>query len=79
MPNYSVPEKALNARRHLPDRPAVKADHVLPRARSKVATVMREFKHGTLHSGSGHLVKDRDQAIAIALSEAGLSKRSKKV
>jgi len=36
--------------------------------------VMSEFKHGTLKSGSGHKVEDRDQAIAIAMSEAGMSK-----
>jgi hypothetical protein len=33
--------------------------------------VMHEFKHGELHSGSskGPVVKDRKQAVAIALSE----------
>jgi hypothetical protein len=33
---------------------------------------MHEFKHGTLHSGSksGPKVKDRKQAVAIAMSEA---------
>lgn len=43
----------------------------------KVAKVMREYKEGELHSGSkkGPKVKSRDQAIAIALSEA---KRAKK-
>lgn len=42
----------------------------------KVQRAMHEFKHGELHSGSkqGPLVKNRKQAIAIALSEA----RSKK-
>jgi len=45
--------------------------------RAKVAKVMREFKEGKLRSGSkrGPVVKDRDQAIAIALSEAGMSKK----
>lgn len=39
---------------------------------AKVGKVMHEFKEGELHSGSkkGPIVKDRDQAIAIALSEA---------
>lgn len=38
----------------------------------KVEKVMREFKHGALHSGSkkGPVVKSRQQAIAIGLSEA---------
>lgn len=38
----------------------------------KVHRVMHEYKHGNLHSGSkkGPIVTDRQQAIAIALSEA---------
>lgn len=40
------------------------------RPSEKAHVVMREFKRGTLHSGSGQIVKDRKQAIAIALSEA---------
>lgn len=44
------------------------------KAQQKVAKVMREFKQGTLYSSSGQKVTDRKQAIAIALSEAGLSK-----
>ena len=38
--------------------------------RSKVGTVMGEYKRGTLRSGSGGKVKKRKQAIAIALNEA---------
>ncbi len=42
----------------------------------KVAKVMREYKAGKLHSGKGGpVVKDKDQAVAIALSEAGMSKK----
>jgi len=39
---------------------------------AKVEKVMKEYKEGTLHSGSkkGPKVKSRKQAIAIALSEA---------
>jgi hypothetical protein len=45
--------------------------------KAKVAKVMREFKSGTLHSGKdpkgpkkAPVVKNRKQAIAIALSSA---------
>ncbi|MEO0215664.1 MAG: DUF6496 domain-containing protein [candidate division WOR-3 bacterium] len=44
------------------------------KGQAKVHVVMREFAKGRLHSSSGKLVKSRKQAIAIALSEAGLSK-----
>jgi hypothetical protein len=40
------------------------------KGKSKIAKVMREKKHGTLKSGSGHKVTSRKQAVAIALSEA---------
>jgi len=37
----------------------------------KVGKVMHEFDKGELHSGKGgKVVKSRDQAIAIAMSEA---------
>jgi hypothetical protein len=39
-----------------------------------VERVLHEFKHGELRSGtSGPKVKNRKQAVAIALSEAGAS------
>jgi hypothetical protein len=43
-----------------------------PAAREKVHTVMHEFKHGELHSGSkqGPQVRKKKQAIAIALNQA---------
>ncbi len=45
----------------------------------KVSKVMKEFKAGSLHSGkSGKVVKSPKQAIAIALSEAGMAKKKGK-
>ena len=38
---------------------------------------LHKFKHGTLKSSSGEKVTDRKQAIAIALSEAGRSNKTK--
>ena len=46
---------------------------------AKVKKVMKEFKQGKLKSGgSGKKVKNRKQAIAIALSEAGVSRKKRK-
>jgi hypothetical protein len=43
---------------------------------AKVGKVMGEYKEGTLHSGKGGpIVKDRKQAIAIAMSEAKMPQR----
>ena len=46
---------------------------------AKVGKVMKEYKAGTLHSGSkkGPEVTSRKQAIAIAMSEAGMKKKAK--
>jgi hypothetical protein len=43
-----------------------------PRVKAKVKKVMSEFKRGKLRSGSkkGPRVKDRKQAVAIALNSA---------
>ena len=44
---------------------------------AKVGKVMHEFKAGKLKSSSGQKVTNPKQAIAIGLSEAGLSKKAK--
>ena len=53
--------------------------------KTKVSKVMREFKAGTLHGGinpkgpkKAPIVKNQKQAIAIALSEAGVAKKGTK-
>lgn len=51
-------------RRKLPPNERIEAD-------------MKEFKRGTLRSGSGEHVKSKAQALAIGLSEAGKSKKKK--
>ena len=53
-----------------------KLDEETEAQRKKVRRTMREYKKGKLHSGSkkGKKVTSREQAIAIALNQAGLSK-----
>lgn len=41
----------------------------------KAALVLHEYAHGTLRARGGRKVRSRKQAIAIALSEAGLSRK----
>lgn len=49
------------------------------KGQKKVKKVMKEFSKGELHSGSksGPVVTNPQQAKAIAMSEAGLSKKRK--
>jgi hypothetical protein len=45
--------------------------------KAKIAKVIKEFKAGTLNSGSsrGPVVTGRRQAVAIAMSQAKMSKK----
>lgn len=49
-----------------------------PAGQKKVGVVMREYKAGTLKSGSGGKVTSRKQALAIAMSEGRKHCRKKK-
>ena len=46
--------------------------------KEKIAKVMREFKKKKLSSSSGKKATSRDQALAIAISEAQRRKKIKK-
>ena len=51
----------------------------MSKAQKKVGTVMSEFKKGKLHSGgSGKVVKNPRQAVAVAMSEAKLPMRGQR-
>jgi len=51
----------------------------MSKAQKKVGKVMGEYKEGSLHSGKGgKVVTNPKQAVAIALSEAGMAKKGKK-
>jgi hypothetical protein len=67
-------KKALNHKDVLGEG-AKKRKHL--KGQEKIGVVMSEFKRGTLHSGSGKKVTSRKMAIAIAMSEAGMSKKKK--
>ena len=51
----------------------------MPAKKGKVEKVMKEYKEGKLHIGSkkGPVVKNKKQAVAIAMSEAGMKKKKK--
>ncbi len=44
---------------------------------SKIRQTLKEFKAGTLKSSSGEAVKNPRQALAIALSQSGMSRKPK--
>lgn len=50
------------------------------RGQKKVSKVMKEYGKGKLHAGSkkGPVVTSKKQAVAIALSEAGMARKRRK-
>ena len=48
---------------------------MMDKFQKKVKKVMKEYKSGSLKSGSGTKVTKRDQAVAIAMSEAKKGKK----
>lgn len=58
----------------------IKTPHTKKERQAVVGQEMHEFKKGTLHSGSknGPKVTNRKQAIAIGLSESGMSNKGAK-
>jgi hypothetical protein len=50
----------------------------MDKAAEKIGKVMGEFKDKKLKSSSGQKVKSRDQAVAIAMSEAKMPKRGQR-
>ena len=44
---------------------------------AKISKVMKEFKSGKLKSSTGEPIKSPQQALAIALSEAGMNRKPK--
>ena len=54
------------------------ATHQSNAQKETIDRVMHEFKHGELESGAGRKVRNRKQAIAIGLREAGASKYESK-
>lgn len=48
------------------------------KAQKKISKVMREYKKGELNIGkSSKKVKSKKQAVAIALSQAGMARKKK--
>ncbi|MDD3236759.1 MAG: DUF6496 domain-containing protein [Candidatus Gastranaerophilales bacterium] len=50
-----------------------------PQQEAIIGEVMKKFKTGNLKTHAGHIVTDEKQAMAIALSEAGIEADDKHV
>lgn len=78
--NLALSELRESIPREKDDRMALRKHKPRTKAakKAKVKTVLGEHKRDTLRSSSGAKVTKRKQAVAIALSEAGLSKPKNK-
>jgi len=74
---YARMRKAMKHSNKLGAGAAARRKH-LHGGKEKREVVMNEFHRGTLHSGSGQIVTNPMQAVAISYSEAGLSRKKKK-
>jgi len=78
--NPGIPRRGVPVAPREPMIPLKAGGAVPKKGEYKIPKVMREFKAGELHSGSksGPVVKSRDQALAIALSEARQAGKKKR-
>ena len=62
----------------LPTRSTILSMKHKSKGQAKIHKVMSEYASGSLGSSSGSKVKSRKQAVAIAMSEAGQSRKKRK-
>jgi Family of unknown function (DUF6496) len=75
VPLDKLPDNQIPPPEWKPGVGAVDRKSASPEQEKKVHKVMKEFKKGKLRSSSGDKVTKRSQAVAVALSEAGLSNK----
>ena len=72
---YGNPEKERKAMRHPDKLHAGAKKRKKLTGKQKFHVVMKEWKRGTLYSGSGRKVRSQKQAVAIAYSEERKAKK----
>jgi Family of unknown function (DUF6496) len=76
LPGNRVPRRNRSGRALFPGQAVFRRKFMTTATQKKVHKVMHEHKKGTLKSGSGKKVRSRKQAVAIAMSESGQSKKA---
>jgi Family of unknown function (DUF6496) len=77
LPGNRVPRRNRSGRASFPGQAVFRRKFMATATqKKKVHKVMHEHKKGTLKSGSGKKVRSRKQAVAIAMSESGQSKKA---